>query len=410
MDIAQVRRLSDNAKIMREERSRIQYEFKEENTLGSYSRNQLIQLLSLAKKVISETKLKNEMEELEEELGYQFPRRGKGKTSPHKLSHEDLFKIASKLEVQPHHSKGMKAFVSIMMNLKGGVGKSLATNMAATAAIMLDKYLLQQLRVLIIDLDPQATSTETNIPDLKFMDTDMTSIQAMADDLTREELLKYAVKKTAIPNLSIIPCGTFDGFITEQLALEENRGGYTAAELLQKRIIEPLEYDFDIILLDCGPHMDIVMKNALHAAHGVFVPVPPTFYNYHSTMCFLEKLHETILQMMNDGYELSNLQFIKGFITKDASHINTKNSKHKTMLISTLDDDIQDVFGRNDVLSHPLRQEEVYERCVELGGTIFTLQKSKYDGAPEPFNRAYSQAKEWAIDVISEILAYQKEI
>lgn len=401
--------LSSNAREMRELRSIIQSEFKDENVAASFSRNRLIKLLDHARKKISETKLDSLMSSMEEE-GYVFLRRGKTKRSPYALSLKNVYDIADKVGVSIHSSKGFKAFVSIMMNLKGGVGKSLATNMTATGCIMIDEFLLKGLRILIVDLDPQGTTTESNIPGLVITDIDVTSIQAMADNLTREELLESAVKVTSIPNLSIIPCGINDGFILEELVQDEIRGEYKAFELLKKRIIEPLENDYDFIFLDCGPHMDIVMKNALAAANGVFIPVPPTFYNFDSTLRFLEKLDDTIDLMVQDGFDLTNLNFIKGFVTKDLSHLNPNNSKHNNMLVSTLDEDMCDVFGPDGVLSYPLRQEDAYERCVELGGTIFTLIKSRYSGSPEAFNRAYTQAESWAKEVIRIMLRAQKEM
>ncbi|WP_299006877.1 AAA family ATPase [uncultured Shewanella sp.] len=405
-DIEKIGKIANETRMLRSE---IQQEFRDENQLKKFSRNSFLEILGHANKVMSETKLDGIMKAMETE-GYTFNRRSNGKTSPYDLTLENLYDIAENLDIKKHRNKKLPAFVAIMQNLKGGVGKSLATNKVATAAIMLNNYLLKQLRVLIVDLDPQATTTESNIPNIVINDGDLTSIQAMADeDLSRQDLLKYCVKKTSISNLSVIPCGTFDGFITEELNTPEIYNQTKPFALLKNRITDKLKYDFDIILLDAGPHMDIVMKNAIAAANGIFIPVPPTYYNYDSTMRFIEKLPETIKEMLNQGYDLNNLKFINTFITKDPTHINSKR-RHNNMVVNSVKDDLKNVFGRHNVLNNTLRLEEAYERCTEMGGTIFTIQKSLYDGSQAAFTRAHTHATAWVTEVIDSIIDYQKEL
>lgn len=410
MDKASIRRLSERAALMREDRASIQREYQEENSIATFSKNAMVNLMSLARMPKNENQITSAMKEMESE-GYHFDRKkGKSKTEPYLLKLQNVHDIAVRLGKEPHSALGKKAFVTIMQNLKGGVGKSMATNLVATGAIMMDELMLRQYRVLIVDLDPQATSTEATLPDFEKNEHDLTSIDCLLDDYSREELLAQAVKKTGLHNLSVITCNTADAFNIGDLSNDAIRDEHNANELLKKRIIEPLQYDFDIILLDCGPHLDLVMKNAIAAANGIFVPVPPTFYSFQSSMTFLGRLHEVIDGMVADGMDLNNLKFIKGFVTKDGTHIAAKNKKHASMLVTTVADDLKEVFGRHNVLSHSLKDEEPYERSVEYGCTIFTMQKKQYVGSDAAFNRAYKEACNWVKDVIIEIVEYQKEI
>ncbi|ANO35279.1 hypothetical protein A6E01_18865 (plasmid) [Vibrio breoganii] len=409
MKLREIQNLSKRARLIQLERASIQQEYNDERSPLTFSKNQLRQLLSHAKKTVSETKLDATMEKMTEK-GYEFKRKSQSPTSPYELTLDNCFDIASELGVKPHRHKKLPAFVAQIANLKGGVGKSMSANMIADACILLNSLILKQLRVLIIDLDPQGTSTENQTPNLNMSDTDYTSVLSMTEELSRDQLLNRVVKPTNKRNLSVIPCGTADGFITEALTSDEVCGDTKPYELLKKRVIDPLRYDFDIILLDAGPHMDTVMKNSLLASNGIFIPVPPTYANFDSSMKFIGKLDEISEELEGDNYNLDNLCFIKGFVAKDASHLNKKNNKHNELIVTTLKEDLKTVFGRNDVVPYALHHEDAFERCTEQAGTIFTIKKSDYTGADAAYDRALQSASRWAENIIETMLDYQGDL
>ncbi|MGL5028504.1 MAG: ParA family protein, partial [Shewanella oncorhynchi] len=350
MDYNALIAMGSRATSSRQFRSDVQKDVKNEVSKQTYSQRELHRLLKFTNKPIAMNTLKEIMLQQETE-GVIFPRTASGQ---YQLSIEDCWKVGDYLGVTRYRDKGLNAFVAILQNLKGGVGKSLGTNMLAEALILLDKYLMQQVRVLIIDLDPQGTSTQQVLPGYEISDSDLTSVLAMASKgLSRDELLLSGVKKTSITNLDILPCGTLDGFLADELDDLDITEGQPYFTLLHHRVIKNLAKDYDFIFLDAGPHMDKVMKNCIAAADGIFIPVPPTFYNWDSTVRFVERLPIVIEQMISDGYQCEKLKFISAYISKDVSN----KRQHDQDIYQGAVSELYNIFGHQFVLKHPLPAE-----------------------------------------------------
>ncbi|MCR4535517.1 ParA family protein [Shewanella xiamenensis] len=401
MDYTALIAMGARATSSRQFRSDVQKDVKNEVSKQTYSQRELHRLLKFTNKPIAMNTLKEVMLQQENE-GVIFPRTASGQ---YQLSIEDCWKVGDYLGVTRYRDKGLNAFVAILQNLKGGVGKSLGTNMLAEALILLDKYLMQQVRVLIIDLDPQGTSTQQVLPGYEISDSDLTSVLAMASKgLTRDELLLSGVKKTSITNLDILPCGTLDGFLADELDDLDITEGQPYFTLLHHRVIQNLAKDYDFIFLDAGPHMDKVMKNCIAAADGIFIPVPPTFYNWDSTVRFVERLPIVIEQMISDGYQCDKLKFISAYISKDVSN----KRQHDQDIYQGAVSELYNIFGHQFVLKHPLPAEDAFERCTDSSTTIFSMIRKNYTGSTDAFNRSYIKASEWAKELIDMMVIYHK--
>lgn len=402
MQITSINAMGQRATASRRFRSDVQKEVKREISELTYSQRELQRLLKFTNKPIALNTLKDAMTQMEEE-GTNFSRSASGQ---YKLSIEDCYKVGDHLKVSRYRDKGLNAFTMILQNLKGGVGKSLGTNMVSEALVLLDKYLLQQVRVLIIDLDPQGTSTQQMLPGYEIGDTDLTSVLAMAtQSLSREELLASGVKSTSRTNLDILPCGTLDGFLADELNDADITQGMAYFDLLQKRVISILQTDYDFIFLDAGPHMDKVMKNCIAAADGIMIPVPPTFYNWDSTVRFVERLPEVIAQMMTEDYNPEKLKFIGAYVSKDVSN----KRQHDTDIYEGAVAEMYEIFGHQHVLKHTLPSEEAYERCTDSSATIFSMTKKHYTGSTDAYNRARLKADEWAKELIDMMMVFHKQ-
>ena len=345
--------------------------------------------------------LKDVMNKMTQE-GVVFPRT---ETNQYRLSIQDCYKVADYLGVERYQEQGLDAFVSIFQNLKGGVGKSLGTNMIAEGMKLLPRYILSQIRVLIIDLDPQGTSTQQVLPGHEIADTDLTSILAMASpELTREELIEHGIKQTSIDGLDVLPCGTSDGFLADELDDPEVTHGMPFFNLLKARVINAIKQDYDFIFLDAGPHMDKVMKNCLAAANGVLVPIPPTFYNFDSTVRFIERLPDVIKEMADEGMDLNNLQYIGAYVSRD-----NKKQQHDQDIYEGAMAEMYEIFGHQHVIKHSLPAEEAYERSTESSATIFSIAQKDYTGSKDAYKRAYQKAQDWAQEVIEMMCYYHKQ-
>jgi chromosome partitioning protein len=202
--------------------------------------------------------------------------------------------------------------VVTFVNFKGGSGKT-------TSAVHFAQHLaLHGYRVLLVDLDPQASATAlfgvapaTEVGD---METFAAWVRRGDDEAGLADRLP---RPTYWLGLDLLPAN-----IGLQHAEYELVG-----RLLARRdwpfygqlaaLLERLEPRYDVVVCDCRPDVGMLTINALTAATGLVVPVPPAMVDFASTGEFFRFMAEIATDLREQvGGRVMSYAFVRVLTTK----------------------------------------------------------------------------------------------
>jgi chromosome partitioning protein len=169
--------------------------------------------------------------------------------------------------------------VIAVANLKGGVGKTTTVLNLAGFAGQLGK------RVLMVDTDPQASLTRVALPD----DAPATSL---TDAFARRARTLDGIRcPSRFAGVDLVP---------STLALEaviQTAIPWEGREYVLLDMLTPHFADYDLILIDCRPGIDLSVTNALTAARWMLVPVECSFLaldGYEHVRALQQRLNQRI--------------------------------------------------------------------------------------------------------------------
>ena len=164
-----------------------------------------------------------------------------------------------------------------LINLKGGVGKTVSSINIAYALAELGK------KVLIIDTDSSGNigkSMGVDINSLEKTVCDLINI-AIGDEPTKEEIQSCII---TVGKVDVIPANSLLAGIKCRMMSAFGR------ENILRCITEVIRDEYDFLIIDCPPTLDLISTNALVASDSALIPVEAHFLSFDN----LNEMFETV--------------------------------------------------------------------------------------------------------------------
>ncbi|WP_222869363.1 Chromosome partitioning protein ParA [Roseobacter fucihabitans] len=167
-------------------------------------------------------------------------------------------------------------------NQKGGVGKTTTTINLAAALVEFGQ------KVLVVDLDPQGNAS-TGLG-IEVESRALTTYDLLLDDVDLSEI----ILPTITPGLMIIPA-TIDLSSADIELISNEKRSFLLHDALRQTAMDLFQFDY--ILIDCPPSLNLLTVNAMIASHSVLVPLQSEFFALEG----LSQLMLTIREVRQTG-------------------------------------------------------------------------------------------------------------
>lgn len=206
---------------------------------------------------------------------------------------------------------GSKGKVISLINMKGGVGK---TTLCREIALYMSTYYSNEeedgtripIRILLIDVDPQANLTQSLLEkyskETKFYTENekgekVLDYKCSVDNIFKEDMVGADRKRVILnlkENLDLMP-----GEL-ETIFIQRQNNSSTPNKLMDYIIEEDLRGEYDFIFLDCPPTYSVYTEMSFYASDYYFVPAVPDAYSILG-VDLLEKVVKDIVKAQRNG-------------------------------------------------------------------------------------------------------------
>lgn len=203
---------------------------------------------------------------------------------------------------------GAAGITITVANFKGGVAKT------TTAVTLAQGLSMRGHRVLLLDLDPQGSATTLFgvLPDAE-VENEHTAMPLFAGD---EESLQYAVRSTYWPNIDLV-CAAPLLYNAEFMlpSRQKEDPGLEFWRVLDRGLDATREI-YDVIVIDTPPSLSYVTINALMAADGVIMPLPPSALDFASSAQFWDLFSDLCNGLIRSRGKNKSFEFIDVLLSR----------------------------------------------------------------------------------------------
>lgn len=197
-----------------------------------------------------------------------------------------------------------------IINQKGGVAKT------TTALNVSHVWAKQGKKVLLVDIDPQASATRSVFGDREFENTSY-------DLITQKEGVAKIVETSESFGFDVVPGDIMLSGVDIHLASQFGR------ETFLRKALMPIKAHYDYIIIDCSPTLGLLTVNALMASDEIVIPICPEYFSLKGIDLILDTLKNIKIGL---GHSVN----VKGIVI-------TRYKRRK--VIKSVIEEVEDRFG-----------------------------------------------------------------
>lgn len=290
---------------------------------------------------------------------------------------EEIHALQKALWPQPKRDPTRDApLVLSIANFKGGVSKS-------TTALHLAQYLvLHGYKVLLIDLDAQATLTQQFgiLPHIDVPETE--TPLPLFESAAGAQSLRNAIRKTYWHNLDLV-CSNLAFYGAEfSLASRLTRALESGEAFRFYRVLaeglETVKQDYDVVVLDTAPSLSFVNSNAIFAIDAFVVAMPPAMLELQSGGLFFRWLEELLRLFEQAEIEDKVYDFVALLITRMKTAPHDGQPQRTRAAHEEIRDWLRTYFP-NHIVTTPMLESDALRKASQELLSLYEVQTRETD-------------------------------